>query len=229
MDEKRRGARAGRGLVPGRSGSGRARIAPRSKILNERSFVLRAKQHLGNSEAALQRVSRETTGNEFTQTDREGLLVSPYVQVPVAAARRSTLLSRRLERRAGPGIGRAISNAHPLTRRRGFLHGVAGHAFGNLAQKRARQQQALTRASANLTDDRAKKGGPEALENNRAEKGAPGSCGDPGVRPGTRPFGPRARRCPGSAGARRAFQINGMAGALKAGIPRCSVQHARGL
>ena len=48
--------------------------------MNERSFILRAKQHLGDSKAELQWASGETTGNELAQTDMEDFLASPCVQ-----------------------------------------------------------------------------------------------------------------------------------------------------
>lgn len=47
--------------------------------MNERSFILRAKQHLGDSKAELQWASGETTGNELAQTDMEDFLASPCV------------------------------------------------------------------------------------------------------------------------------------------------------
>ncbi|TLD47330.1 MAG: hypothetical protein FAZ92_00383 [Accumulibacter sp.] len=79
---------AGLVAVIGARGSGKTALADLiaaggfalSPHLNERSFILRAKRYLGDSEAKLQWASGEETGNKLDQTDMEDLLASPYVQ-----------------------------------------------------------------------------------------------------------------------------------------------------
>lgn len=171
---------AGLVAVVGARGSGKTALADLiaagglalSPHLNERSFILRAKQFLDDSYAELLWASGEKTGNTLTQTDMEDFLGSPYVQYLSQQFVDQLCSAEGLNDALVTEIERVIFNAHPMTNR----HGAA--TFKELLdirlegsrQKRERQQDALTRASTDLTDERVKKDGLKALEKDRDEK-----------------------------------------------------------
>ena len=171
---------AGLVAVIGARGSGKTALADLiaagglalSPHLNERSFILRAKQHLGDSKAELQWASGETTGNELAQTDMEDFLASPYVQYLSQQFVDQLCSAEGLNDALVTEIERVIFNAHPLNERQGAdsFQELLGLRLETSRQKRERQQQALTRASADLTDERVKKDGLRALEKDRDEK-----------------------------------------------------------
>lgn len=143
-----------------------------SPHLNERSFILRAKQHLGDSQAELQWASGEKTGNELTQTDMEEFLASPYVQYLSQQFVDQLCSAEGLDDALVAEIERVIFNAHPLGERQGadsFKELLDAYLEGSRL-KRVRQQQALTKASADLTEERVKKDGLKALEKDRDER-----------------------------------------------------------
>jgi energy-coupling factor transporter ATP-binding protein EcfA2 len=166
--------------VIGARGSGKTALADLiaagglalSPHLNERSFILRAKKYLGDSKAELQWASGETTGNELDQTDMEDFLDSPYVQYLSQQFVDQLCSAEGLNDALVAEIERVIFNAHPLNERQGTdsFHDLLGLRLEISRQKRERQQQALTRASADLTDERVKKDGLKALERDRDEK-----------------------------------------------------------
>jgi len=174
------GLNAGLVAVIGARGSGKTALADLiaagglalSPHLNERSFILRAKQHLGDSKAELQWASGETTGNELAQTDMEDFLASPYVQYLSQQFVDQLCSAEGLNDDLVTEIERVIFNAHPLNERQGAdsFQELLGFRLETSRQKRERQQQALTRASADLTDERVKKDGLKALEKDRDEK-----------------------------------------------------------
>jgi len=174
------GLNAGLIAVIGARGSGKTALADLiaagglalSPHLNERSFILRAKQYLGDSKAELQWASGETTGNELDQTDMEDLLASPYVQYLSQQFVDQLCSAEGLNDALVAEIERVIFNAHPLNERQGAdsFQELLGLRLETSRQKRERQQQALTRASADLTDERVKKDGLKALEKDRDEK-----------------------------------------------------------
>lgn len=171
---------AGLVAVIGARGSGKTALADLiaagglalSPHLNERSFILRAKKHLGNSKAELQWVTGETTGNELTKTDMEDFLASPYVQYLSQQFVDQLCSAEGLNDALVNEIERVIFNAHLLNERQGAdsFQELLGLRLETSRQKRERQQQALTRASADLTDERVKKDGLKALEKDRHEK-----------------------------------------------------------
>jgi energy-coupling factor transporter ATP-binding protein EcfA2 len=171
---------AGLVAVIGARGSGKTALADLiaaggfalSPHLNERSFILRAKKYLGDSKAELQWASGETTCNELDQTDMEDLLDSPYVQYLSQQFVDQLCSAEGLNDALVAEIERVIFNAHPLNERQGTdsFHDLLGLRLETSRQKRERQQQALTRASADLTDERVKKDGLKALERDRDEK-----------------------------------------------------------
>lgn len=171
---------AGLVAVIGARGSGKTALADLiaagglalSPHLNERSFILRAKQHLADSKAELQWASGETTGNELSQTDMEDFLADPYVQYLSQQFVDQLCSAEGLNDALVTEIERVIFNAHPLNERQGAdsFQELLGFRLETSRQKRERQQQALTRASADLTDERVKKDGLKALEKDRDEK-----------------------------------------------------------
>ncbi|EOX9900098.1 TPA: TrlF family AAA-like ATPase [Pseudomonas aeruginosa] len=171
---------AGLVAVIGARGSGKTALADLiaagglalSPHLNERSFIHRAKQHLGDSEAELHWASGEKTGNQLTQTDMEDYLASPYVQYLSQQFVDQLCSAEGLDDALVAEIERVIFNAHPLADRQGadsFME-LLNIRLDSSRQMRERQQQALTRASADLTDERVRKDGLKALEKDRDEK-----------------------------------------------------------
>ncbi|OBS10156.1 TrlF family AAA-like ATPase [Acidihalobacter prosperus] len=166
--------------VIGARGSGKTALADLiaagglalSPHLNERSFILRAKEYLGNSKAELQWASGEQTGNELTQTDMEEMLASPYVQYLSQQFVDQLCSAEGLDDALVTEIERVIFNAHPINERQGAtsFQEFLGLRLESSRQKRERQQQALTKASADLTDERVKKDALKALEKERDEK-----------------------------------------------------------
>lgn len=171
---------AGLVAVIGARGSGKTALADLiaagglalSPHLNERSFILRAKQHLGDSEAELEWASGEKTGNQLAQTDMEDLLDSPHVQYLSQQFVDQLCSAEGLNDALVAEIERVIYNAHPLTDRQGAdsFEELLDIRLETSRQKRERQQQTLTKASADLTDERVKKDGLKALEKDRDEK-----------------------------------------------------------
>ena len=118
---------AGLVAVIGARGSGKTALADLiaaggfalSPHLNERSFILRAKQHLGDSEAELQWASGEKTSNKLAHTSMEDLLDSPYVQYLSQQFVDQLCSAEGLNDALVEEIERVIFNAHPLTDRQG--------------------------------------------------------------------------------------------------------------
>lgn len=143
-----------------------------SHHLNERSFIFRAKQHLCDSQAELQWVSGEKTGNKLTHTEMEDFSASPYVQYLSQQFVDRLCSAEGLDDALVTEIERVIFNAHPLSERQGadsFKELLDVRLEGSRL-KRERQQHALARASAELTEERVKKDGLKALEKDREEK-----------------------------------------------------------
>ncbi|MBW8077856.1 MAG: ATP-binding protein, partial [Gallionella sp.] len=171
---------AGMVAVIGARGSGKTALADLiaagglalSPHLNERSFILRARQHLGDSEAELQWGSGEKTGNQLAHTGIEDLLDSSYVQYLSQQFVDQLCSAEGLNDALVAEIERVIFNAHPITDRQGAdsFKELLDIRLETSRQKRERQQQALTKASADLTDERVKKDGLKALEKDRDEK-----------------------------------------------------------
>lgn len=171
---------AGLVAVIGARGSGKTALADLiaagglalSPHLNERSFILRAKQHLSGSKAELKWASGETTGNELNQTALEDLLASPYVQYLSQQFVDQLCSAEGLNDALITEIERVIFNAHPFNDRQGTdsFQELLSLRLETSRQKRERQKQALARASAALTDERVKKDGLKTLKRDRDEK-----------------------------------------------------------
>ncbi|MFY3157904.1 TrlF family AAA-like ATPase [Achromobacter xylosoxidans] len=171
---------AGLVAVIGARGSGKTALADLiaagglalSPHLNERSFILRAKQYLGDSYAELRWASGEKTGNELAQTDMEDLLASPYVQYLSQQFVDQLCSAEGLNDALVIEIERVIFNAHSATDRQGAgsFQELLDIRLEGSRQKRERQQKALIRASTDLTDERVKKDGLKALEKDRDER-----------------------------------------------------------
>jgi energy-coupling factor transporter ATP-binding protein EcfA2 len=166
--------------VIGARGSGKTALADLiaagglalSPHLNERSFILRAKQHLHESEADLEWASGEKTSSQLTQTNMEDLQTSPYVQYLSQQFVDQLCSAEGLNDALVSEIERVIFNAHPLTERQGAdsFKELLEIRLETSRQKRGRHQQALTKASADLTAERVKKAGLKNLEKERDEK-----------------------------------------------------------
>lgn len=166
--------------VIGARGSGKTALADLiaagglalSPHLTDKSFILRAKDLLGDSEAELYWESGEKTGNRLTQTDMEELLDNPHVQYLSQQFVDQLCSAEGLDDALVKEIERVIFDAHPVTDRFG------ANSFKELLairleasqQKRERQQQTLAKVSANLTDERTKKAGLKTLEKDRDER-----------------------------------------------------------
>lgn len=167
--------------IVGARGSGKTALADLiaagglglSPHLNDKSFILRAGDHLGDSEANLHWASGEITGNRLAQTNMEELLDNPHVQYLSQQFVDQLCSAERLHDTLIEEIERVIFNAHPINDRLG------ADSFKDLLtirleasrQKRGRQQQALVKASADLTEERVRRAGLQALEKEREEKG----------------------------------------------------------
>ena len=143
-----------------------------SPHLNERSFILRAKNYLGDSEATLKWASEETTGNHLANIEIEDILDTQHVQYLSQQFVDQLCSADGLNDSLVAEIERVIFNAHPLTDRLGSdsFKELLGIRLESSRQKRERQQQTLSKASSDLTDERVKKNSLRALEKDRDEK-----------------------------------------------------------
>ncbi len=166
--------------VIGARGSGKTALADLiaagglalSPHLNDRSFILRAKDYLGDSEAELRWASGEKTGNRLTHSNMEDLLDIPHVQYLSQQFVDQLCSAEGLDDALVKEIERVIFNAHPLTDRFGAdsFKELLDIRLEASRQKRERQQHTLGKASTDLTDERVKKDGLKALEKDRDEK-----------------------------------------------------------
>lgn len=166
--------------VIGARGSGKTALADLiaaggfalSPHLNERSFIFRAKNHLGDSSAELHWASGAKTGNRLTHVDAEELLDSPHVQYLSQQFVDQLCSAEGLNDALVVEMERVIFNAHALTDRLGAdsFKELLDMRLEASRQKRKRQQQILTRASADLTDERVKKSNLKALNKEHDEK-----------------------------------------------------------
>lgn len=170
---------AGLVAIIGARGSGKTALADfiaaggmaLSPHLNDKSFIFRAKAHLEDSEARLRWNSGEETANRLTKSQMEELLDYPHVQYM------SQQFVDQLCSAEGPNdelveeIERVIFNAHPFTDRLGAdtFQELLAIRLESSHEKRDRHQQALMRASADLTEERVKKDSLKGLEKDRDE------------------------------------------------------------
>ncbi|HDR8922023.1 TPA: AAA family ATPase [Burkholderia vietnamiensis] len=141
---------------------------------NEKSFLSRARPFLGGSEARLHWTSGEETHSPLISTDPGELLDRPHVQYM------SQQFVDQLCSADGPNdelvdeIERVIFNAHPYPDRFGAdtFEELLNIRLEASRDKRSRNQQALVRASADLTEERVRKDGLKALEKDRDDRQA---------------------------------------------------------
>ena len=137
-----------------------------SPHLNERSFILRAKVYLEESEANLSWLSGEQTGNHLKHTDMEELIDSPHVQYLSQQFVDQLCSAEGLNGELITEIERVIFNSHPLSERSGAssFKELLQIRLESSTQKRERQHETLKKASSDLTEERVKKDGLKALE-----------------------------------------------------------------
>jgi hypothetical protein len=171
---------AGLVAVIGARGSGKTALADLiaaggfalSKHLSERSFIQRARKHLGACEARLHWASDEVTANQTAHTDIEDILDHPHIQYLSQQFVDQLCSAEGLDDSLVQEIEQVIFNAHELTDRMG------AESFRELLeirlqasrQKRERQKQAMGKISASLATERIQKAGLKSLEKDRDEK-----------------------------------------------------------
>jgi energy-coupling factor transporter ATP-binding protein EcfA2 len=166
--------------VIGARGSGKTALADLiaagglalSQHENERSFIHRARRHLTDSEAELQWASGEKSSSHLTYVDEDDLPSTPYVQYLSQQFVDQLCSAEGLDDALVEEIERVIFNAHPRAERQGAdsFKELLGLRLDSSHQMRTRQQQALARASASLTEERVRKDGLKALEKDRDDK-----------------------------------------------------------
>lgn len=160
--------------VIGARGSGKTALADLiaagglalSPHLNDKSFILRAREHLESSEALLCWENGETTGNGLARTDLEEILDFPHVQYLSQQFVDQLCSAERMDDALVSEIERVIFDAHPIEDRMG-----AG-TFAELLdarleasrEKRGQFGEALARASSAIAEETAKKAGLKAME-----------------------------------------------------------------
>lgn len=166
--------------VIGARGSGKTALADiiaagglaLSPHLNEKSFILRAREHLGTSEAILRWENGETTKNGLARTDLEEILDFPHVQYLSQHFVDQLCSAERLDDALVSEIERVIFDAHPIEDRMGagsFAELLAARLEAS-REKREQYAEALARASAAIADEIAKKSGLKTMEKERDER-----------------------------------------------------------
>lgn len=143
-----------------------------SQHLSDKSFIRRAREHLEHCEAELYWDSGEVTGNHLTQTDMEELLDYPHVQYLSQQFVDQLCSAEGLDDALVQEIEQVIFNAHAQTDRLGAetFQELLAIRLEVSRQKRERQKQALSKASAVLTAERVQKAGLKAMEKDRDDK-----------------------------------------------------------
>ncbi|AGA76201.1 ATP-binding protein [Pseudomonas plecoglossicida] len=139
---------------------------------NERSFIHRARRHLTDSNAELQWATGEKSWSHLTRREEEDLPSSPYVQYLSQQFVDQLCSAEGLDDALVLEIERVIFDAHPLAERQGAdsFKELLALRLESSHQMRTRQQQALARASASLTEERVRKDGLKALEKDRDDR-----------------------------------------------------------
>lgn len=166
--------------VIGARGSGKTALADLiaagglalSPHLNDKSFILRAREHLGVSEAILNWENGETTRNGLAQTDIEEILDYPHVQYLSQQFVDQLCSAERLDDALVSEIERVIFDAHPIEDRMG-----AGSFSELLAmrlevsrERRSQHAAALARVSTAIADEIANKSALKVMEKERDER-----------------------------------------------------------
>lgn len=166
--------------VIGARGSGKTALADviaaggfsLSRHLSDKSFIRRAREHLEDCEATLHWESGEKTGNHLTQTEVEDFLDHPHVRYLSQQFVDQLCSAEGLDDELVREIEHVIFNAHSVTDRLGAesFRALLSIRLEASRQKRERQKQALSKASASLANERTQKAGLRALEKDRDEK-----------------------------------------------------------
>lgn len=143
----------------------------RSAYTNKQSFVHRAKQHLANSRVELSWASGEKTGGILAPGEINEPLASPHVQYLSQQFVDQLCSAEGMCDSLVEEIERVIFSAHPISDRRGAgcFKDLLSMFLEGSRQKRNRQKQALTKASADIAEERARKDELAAIEKHRDE------------------------------------------------------------
>lgn len=150
--------------VIGARGSGKTALADLiaagglavSAMLNPKSFIVRAKEHLVESRAELQWENNEITGNELIHAELEDLIDTPRVQYLSQQFVDDLCSSEGLSDALVAEIQRVIFNAHPLDDREGTTSFDDLYALRSATaiEGRLRYEEEFESASNTLTQER---------------------------------------------------------------------------
>lgn len=150
--------------VIGARGSGKTALADLlaagglavSAQLNPKSFVVRAREHLGDSRSVLSWENSEETGNDLKHIDCEELLDTPMVQYLSQQFVDDLCSAEGLADSLVEEIERVIFSAHPVEEREGASSFKELYAIRSAAaiEQRVRYEQAFEAASNALTQER---------------------------------------------------------------------------
>lgn len=133
---------------------------------NDKSFIMRAREHVGSSESILNWETGETTRNNLGMTDIEELLDFPHVQYLSQQFVDQLCSAETMDDALVKEIERVIFDAHPLEDRMG------ASSFAELLdarldasrEKREQFRETLSKASAAITEENTRKAGLKAME-----------------------------------------------------------------
>ncbi|WP_239236837.1 TrlF family AAA-like ATPase [Candidatus Nitrotoga sp. BS] len=142
-----------------------------SSRLNPKSFVVRAREHLGDSRSELSWEHGEITGNDLKQIDVEDLLDTPRVQYLSQQFVENLCSAEGLANSLVEEIERVIFNAHPVDEREGASSFNDLYVLQSAAavECRTRHEQEFVSASSALTQERHLKQELPLLMKQRAE------------------------------------------------------------
>lgn len=166
--------------VIGARGSGKTALADLiaagglalSPHLNDKSFILRAREHLESSEALLRWESGETTGNGLARTNHEEILDFPQVQYLSQQFVDQLCSAERMDDALVSEIERVIFDAHPIEDRMGagtFAELLEARLEAS-REKRGQFGAALARASEAIAEETAKKANLKGMEKERDDR-----------------------------------------------------------
>lgn len=133
---------------------------------NDKSFIMRAREHVGSSEAVLNWETGETTKNSLGMTDMEEFLDFPHVQYLSQQFVDQLCSAERMDDALVKEIERVIFDAHPIEDRMGassFVELLDARLDAS-REKREQFRETLARASAAITEENARKAGLKATE-----------------------------------------------------------------
>lgn len=142
-----------------------------SARLNKKSFVVRAREHLGDSRSELTWENGEITGNDLKHTDLEELLDTPRVQYLSQQFVDDLCSAEGLADSLVEEIERVIFSAHPVEEREGASSFKELYAIRSTTaiERRVRHEQEFEAASSALTQERQLKQELPALHKQQSE------------------------------------------------------------